>query len=139
MLMRSPTSAFSSVDLPTDGRPTIATWPQRKPSPRSSATHSPRDDLRMGARRRFLLRGAAARTAALRDDSDRGNPAFDGERLRMRLPRRADDCVLGHRQLACLKPFLQLRLRILAERFRIDVAQQVAERPLDEGPRGAEA
>ena len=29
MLMRAPTSAFSSVDLPTDGRPTIATWPQR--------------------------------------------------------------------------------------------------------------
>jgi hypothetical protein len=29
MLIRAPTSAFSSVDLPTDGLPTIATWPQR--------------------------------------------------------------------------------------------------------------
>ena len=29
MLMRAPMSALRSVDLPTEGRPTIATCPQR--------------------------------------------------------------------------------------------------------------
>ncbi len=37
MLMRSPTRALTSVDLPTEGRPTIATWPQRCVGPSLTA------------------------------------------------------------------------------------------------------
>src|SRR4051812_44252124 len=44
MLIFCPTSAFSSVDLPTFGRPTMATSPQRRPargSPASSVRPAP--------------------------------------------------------------------------------------------------
>ena len=43
MLIFCPTSAFSSVDLPTFGRPTIATRPQRDAAGGPAGTGAPAD------------------------------------------------------------------------------------------------
>ena len=65
------------------------------------------------------------RAVARGDDRERRDPAFDGELLRVRLAGRRDDRVFRHRQPPRLQPFLQPRLRILAERRRVGVAQHV--------------
>src|SRR5262252_6591017 len=59
MLIFSPISAFSSVDLPTFGRPMIATKPQRPVSPSLRLT----GQHRQHRRRRFLFGVTAARAA----------------------------------------------------------------------------
>src|SRR6185437_3072997 len=83
MLMRAPTSAFSSVDLPTDGRPAIATWPARCGA--SSAIAAPFRQQFERLRRRVLLARTAASPGAARDDAEICNSALDDEFLRMRL------------------------------------------------------
>src|SRR5690606_34026131 len=59
MLIFSPTSAFISVDLPTFGRPTIATKPERLLSGVGTGQH------RQHRGRRLLLRAPAARAATV--------------------------------------------------------------------------
>src|SRR6185437_7447728 len=131
MLTRAPISALSNVDLPTDGRPTIATCPQRCAIAVSA--------MRLGVDRALcgvLLGDAPARSRSGRDDAEAGNPAFDGKPLRVRIAARRDDRVLGHRQPARLQPFLQARLGILSEHRGVGVAQQIAIRRVDRAARG---
>ena len=66
------------------------------------------------------------------------DPALGGERLCVGLAGNLDHAVLGHGQPAPLQPFLQPRLRVLAQRVGIGVAQHVVERPLDRRARGLE-
>src|SRR5579864_4413350 len=115
MLTRAPISAFSNVDLPTDGRPTIATCPQRCAAA-VSAMRSGRDRRVERALRGILLGDAPAGTRPGRDDAELWNPAFDGKPLRVRFAARRDDRVFRHRQPSRLQPFLQPRFRILPER-----------------------
>src|SRR5512137_1184675 len=96
MLTFSPTRWLSSVDLPTFGRPTIATWPQRcAGGGGASATGGPAVDRagNAGVRQRSgrLLRRAPARADGGGHDAERGHAALDGERLRMRGAGGVDD------------------------------------------------
>src|SRR5262249_12098174 len=116
MLIRAPTRPLISVDLPTLGRPTTATSPQRKSS---AAADSAARRLLIGARRRGLRGGAAARAGAARSDAERRDAADDLEGLQVRLAAYADDRVLGDRKPPSLQPFLQQRLRILADAARV--------------------
>src|SRR5256885_17255433 len=81
MLTFSPTSAFISVDLPTLGRPTIATWPHRNSGAIGLIPDRARDRDFGGG----LLGRAPAVTAPGRDDIERRNAAFNFKRLRVRL------------------------------------------------------
>src|SRR5262245_43640379 len=77
MLSFSPTSAFSRVDLPTLGRPTIATKPQRPAAVSILLTGQYQEHGRSG----FLFRSAAARSKTGRVGILLSNFAIDGERL----------------------------------------------------------
>src|SRR6185437_13104210 len=117
MLMRAPTSAFSSVDLPTEGRPTIATWPARCAASSAIATRFRQQIERLC--RGLLLGGTAACAGAARRDPEVGDPALDDECLRVRLAGRRDDLVDWLGQPPLVQRFLQPRFRILAEARRI--------------------
>src|SRR5690606_6651989 len=112
-----PISVFSSVDLPTLGRPTMAIVPQRNSSfmtclavgrPRSGA-----GKRFVRATRRFLLGQAAAGAGAERTRVERRNAALDLETLIVRCAVRRHDIVLRERVFAALQPLLQLRFGIL--------------------------
>ncbi len=103
MLIRAPTSALSSVDLPTLGRPTIATWPQRNARP-EAASPDTRFDRRSAAGRLLigdsgsgLFGGAPAGAGTDRFDTEGRDAAYDFERLQVRLPFHVHDRVFGHR------------------------------------------
>ena len=88
--------------------------------------------------RGILLGRPATASGSRRNDRQFRDAALDGKLLRVRLARRADDGVLGHRQPLRLQPFLQSSLRILAERRRIGIAQQVGIDGVDRPARGRE-
>ena len=77
MLSFSPTSVFSSVDLPTFGLPTIATKPQRPVSVSVLLTGQHQQHRRSS----FLFRSAAALSVTGRMGILLSNFAIDGERL----------------------------------------------------------
>src|SRR5258708_11233331 len=109
MLIRWPTSTLSSVDFPTLGRPTMATWPQRKDAGAVSlATRCSlsRNCDGQGHRRfgRGLLRGPAAGTFARRDDSQPGEAAFHRELLLVRLAAGRGADIVGDPPPPRLKP-----------------------------------
>src|SRR5947207_14646165 len=103
----APTSALTSVDLPTLGRPTIAISPQRNAP---SSASSPRC-LFIRLRRGGLLRGPPARSRSGRRDIQRRDAADDLEYLQMCLAADFQDRVFRHRQPPALQPFLEPRLR----------------------------
>src|SRR5688572_17283225 len=109
MLMRAPTSRFSSVDLPTFGRPTIVAVPARCAGRGSGA----RREL-ISLPRSLLLRGPPAGAFAQRAYAHLRDDAFDLELLLVRLAAGRHHGVLGQRALAPLEIFLQQRLGILA-------------------------
>src|SRR6186713_3332563 len=123
MLTFCPISAFMSVDLPTLGRPTMATCPQRYGSALKSTSTV---DLRERRLRRGLLGRTAAAAATGPHDLQGGDAAFHVECLRMGLACRADDRVLGHAHAVPLQVFLEACLRILAEGRRVRAGQHVA-------------
>src|SRR3954451_6103630 len=98
MLTFSPTSAFMSVDLPTLGLPTMATWPHRKSGIAALLAHGARD---RNFRRRLFGRTPAAAASGL-DEAERRDAAFDLEHLGVGFAGRRDDHVFGHREPACL-------------------------------------
>jgi hypothetical protein len=69
MLIRSPISAFSSVDFPTEGRPTIATCPKRCGEAGGSVMRRKGGERVLGG---VLLGAAPAGARAARDDGKRG-------------------------------------------------------------------
>ena len=95
---RAPTSALTSVDLPTFGRPTMATWPQRNAAAARIRHRSP-------ARRR----AAAAACSAARRLGPAPVAAISSAGIRQTTsnvctcasPRTAATVIFGHRQLAC--------------------------------------
>src|SRR5207245_11281297 len=123
MLTFCPTSRLRSVDLPTFGRPTIATWPQRKLAGSddsvmgSDSCTGHRHCVRGGGG--GLFGGPSAGTRAARHDRQRRNPAVDSERLRMRFTGDGHDDVLGDRELSPLQPFLQPGLPVFPQRRRL--------------------
>ena len=122
MLMRAPTSALSSVDLPTEGRPTIATNPQRAAacaSGRGSSTIASsvaQRERAQGLRRGRLLAGTPAGATARGGKSQGGDAALDLEALRVRFAVRREHRVLRHCDAARLQPLLQPRLGVLGQR-----------------------
>ncbi len=144
MLSFAPTRRFSSVDLPTFGRPTIATRPQRKSRGRVVAIIAA-PSRRLPSRPRRPRPPPPARPPAgscplpAATIAERGNPAFDGERLRVRLADDRRDGVFGHRDAPRLEPFLQPRLGILAGRRRDRSAEIRRVDPLDDRARSLEA
>src|SRR6185369_7587666 len=92
----------------------------------------------MGGGSRDLLRSTTARAFAGGDHAKRGYPAFDRERLRVCFADNARYGVLGHREPACLKPFLEPRLGVLAERRGIEVGELRCIDSLDYGTRRVE-
>ena len=147
MLIFCPTRALSSVDLPTLGRPTMATRPHRCGSaPIGSSIRSAADcRLVAGAQgvehaARRLLLGHAARAAFARlDQVQRRHHALDLEGLRMRLAARRTDAVGRHRQAARLQPFLQLGLGVLGPARDVGGLDDLAEQALHERARGLQA
>src|SRR5579862_7369041 len=88
MLTRAPTSALTRVDLPTLGRPTIATWPQRVTGGGASACLGAGSGMGgdcVGGGSRDLLRRATTVAAPVCLDAERSNPADDVECLQMGL------------------------------------------------------
>src|SRR4051794_4841708 len=105
MLTRAPTSAFMSVDLPTLGRPTIATRPERNGRLGAGFRLAP-DDAVIGFCSSGLLGRAATRAGAARRDRQRRNAAFDLEGLGVGVAANFGDRVLGNRDLAPLQELL---------------------------------
>src|SRR5437660_3983555 len=126
MLIFSPTSALTSVDFPTDGRPTIAICPARCAVAVRSAMCRAGNDARERSCGGILLGSAPARSAAACCHRQRRDSTVDFELLRVRLACRRDDSIFGHRVTARLQPFLQARLRILAERCRVGSMEQIS-------------
>ena len=145
MLIFSPTSALSSVDLPTDGRPTIATWPQR-----------------CGRCRRTQPCGAARGACGHARRSARSAASCSATRRLVPVPDvTIDSAGILHSTVNCcacaspavatiaysgtgqalrLQPFLQPRLRILAEPVRGSASlQQLAEHAADHAARRVES
>src|SRR6187551_4095021 len=121
MLSFSPTSVFSSVDLPTFGLPTIATNPQR-PSLASLALTGQYHEHRRGS---VLLSCAPALPSTDRLNILISNFTFDHERLLMIAAVHGRHRVRRQRQTPALQPLLQPRLRIL-ERRRIGQARKLS-------------
>src|SRR5262245_19671218 len=109
MLTFAPTRQLRSVDLPTLGRPTIATRPARCAGAASGA----RCEL-IRLARSLLLGAAAAGALSPRAYVELGNHAFDLELLLVRLAPRADHRILRQREPTCLQVLMQHRLGILA-------------------------
>src|SRR6185436_1843521 len=109
----SPTSAFSSVDLPTLGRPTSAAKPAR---------NAAASDMTQRLQRRLcrhLLGAAAAAALAFGLDAGVGHNARHPEDLHVRLAAGALDGVHGQRMPIRLQEFLQARLGVFERgRFR---------------------
>ncbi len=113
-----PTSAFTSVDLPTFGRPTMATMPARNAG---ALTSSAVLDWRISAGSRLEQLCAAANCSARRrlppsptaTDAERRNLAGHGERLRMRIAAQRGQRVHRQGQPCACSSFLQPRFRIL--------------------------
>src|SRR5688572_5040210 len=103
MLSFSPTSVFSSVDLPTFGLPTMATNPQR-PSPASLLLTRQHHEHRGGG---FLLRSASALSSTGRLNIPFSNCALDDERLLVIAPLHRRDHVRRQGQAPALQPLLQ--------------------------------
>ena len=146
MLIFWPTSALSSVDLPTLGRPTMATVPQRVSAPLAC------DHDRSGPPGRSLAFSAssmwrAASCSAARRERPRpvsaidnaGMRALDLERLRMRLARGAHDAIRRHRDAARLQPLLQLGLGVLRPGMRLAGRDHLAEQAAHQLERALEA
>src|SRR5690348_14659326 len=115
MLTLAPTRRLSSVDLPTLGRPTMATAPKRWLEAGSAVDG---DVIRLP--RGLLLGAAPAGPLPLRADAELGNDTLHLEQLLVRATLRCDHCILRSGQLASLQILLQRRLRILAGSRRID-------------------
>src|SRR6187397_3745647 len=115
MLSFSPTSVFSSVDLPTFGLPTIATNPQRPSLASLVALTGQFHEHRRGS---VLLSSAPALPSTDRLNILISNFTFDHERLLMIAAVHGRHRVRRQRQTPALQPLLQPRLRIL-ERRRI--------------------
>ena len=130
----APTSALTSVDLPTLGRPTIAIWPQRNAL---AAVGSGARCLFIRLRRGGLLRGPPARPRSDRRDIQRRDATDHLEYLQMRLAADFDDRVFRHRQPPALQPFLEPRLGILGDRLRIGLGDVVGVKALDRGMGGS--
>src|SRR5882672_1835078 len=109
MLSLQPTRWFSSVDLPTLGRPTIATVPAR-----CSDTVSDLDCTLVGLARGRLFGSAATGALPEGADTELWDGAFDLELLFVCLAAGGHDSVLGQRQPASLQIFLEQGLGILA-------------------------
>jgi hypothetical protein len=95
MVTLRPTRAFTSVDLPTLGRPTMATMPARKGAPLMGLAHFGRQQIQHLARRQ-LLGAPPAAALAHRHEPERGHLAGDRERLRVRISRHGGQGI--HRQ-----------------------------------------
>ena len=133
MLILSPTRWLSSVDLPTFGRPTIATWPQQNAGTAfdsAKRTLDARRDAnpRIGLLRRRLFGSAAARAGSGRHKVQRRHPALDSERLRVCFAGNVDHDSIPARRSPRLQPFLQPRFRILAECCRVEAMELPAYR-----------
>src|SRR5439155_5499186 len=133
MLIFSPTSELTSVDFPTDGRPTIAMCPARCVVAVRSAMCAAGNDACERGGGGILLGSPSARSTAARCHCQSRDPAVDLELLRVRLAGRRDDRIFGHRVTARLQPFLQARLRVLAERCRVGGMEQLGVNAVDCG------
>src|SRR5690606_15263259 len=132
MLTLRPTSAFSSVDLPTLGRPTSAIKPARKPS--ASMTDFLEKTLCGG-----LLGAAAAGAFGARLELQRRYAAGHLEYLPVGGTADRQGFVLGQAESPLLQQFLQARLWIL-QRARIRQAgEQLPEGGMDEFRGGLDA
>src|SRR5258706_9624943 len=98
MLSLQPTRWFNSVDLPTLGRPTIATVPVR-----CASTISDMDCKLISLACGFLFGGTAADALSQGADAEFGDGAFDLELLFMRFATGGHYGVLRQRQPAALQ------------------------------------
>src|SRR6185369_14062785 len=114
MLIFSPISALSSVDLPTFGRPMIATKRQRLVSPSLGLTRQHRQHRRC----RFLLGMTAARSLTVGVRIFLFDGAIDDERLFMIAATHGLHAVARQLVASALEPFLQTRLWVF-ERGRV--------------------
>ena len=135
----APTSSFRSVDLPTLGRPTMATVPARKPRGRHAA---PALRLRHQAEHRLrglLLGGPAARALAHRRRRPSSSTRHSTRKTWLvRLPADGEHDVARQRQAPALQVLLQGRLRVLGRRGlarAVDAARRRAPRPRRAPPR----
>src|ERR1700752_673576 len=128
MLTLAPTRRLRSVDLPTLGRPMIAT----RPAGCTGAASGARCEV-IRLPRGLLLGAAAAGALPPRTYVELGNHAFDLELLLVRLAPRGDDRIVRQREVPCLQVLLQHRLRVLARDRRVDgierFSQQRAHHP----------
>src|SRR5438132_1239322 len=108
MLIFCPTRWLSSVDLPTFGRPTIATRPVR------CTASLMRDRARIRRPCGFLLGAAAAQALALRADVELGYFARHLKNLLVRLAVHGDHRIARQRQLAALQMLLEQRFGVSA-------------------------
>src|SRR5690606_15236033 len=129
MLIFSPTSALSSVDLPTFGRPTIATYPQRLSPPYSGLVTG---ELREHRRRGILLGEPTAAASPDRFDVESVHSTEHREHLLVIAPLDVRDRVGRQRETAALQPFLQPRLRVLELCRRGQALEPRREQPVDE-------
>src|SRR5512132_3199198 len=104
MLIFSPTSALTSVDFPTDGRPTIAMCPARCAVALTSTMGRAGNDASECGGGGILFRGTPTRSAAMRCHRQRRNAAVHLELLRVRVACRRDDRIFGHRIAPRLQP-----------------------------------
>ncbi len=160
MLIFCATSAFRSVDLPTFGRPTIATRPHRCAGSGASAvlrggaprrprvSHQdlsglPGSSLALRASsiaaRRFLLGGTARLAFARFLQAQRRHGALDLEGLGMRLAAGGDDAIARHRNAPRLQPFLQLGLGVLGPARDLGRLDHLAEQAVHQRARRGQA
>ena len=138
MLILRPSSAFSSVDLPTFGRPTIAANPQRCARLHGRGARSP---LVLPVTSASVRSASVARRPARRGAGSRRwprpcRPSASTEQrtwndLIVRLARSRFDRIDGQRQAARLQRFLQTRLGILEFGRARQPVEPRHEQPLD--------
>src|SRR5881394_814562 len=127
MLIFSPISAFSSVDLPTFGRPMIATKPQRPVSPSLGLT----GQHRQHRRRRFLLGVASARSPTGGVRIFLFDRAGDDERLLVIAAAHGLHAVDRQLEAVALEPFLEAGLRIFERRRVRQIRELRREQQID--------
>src|SRR6185503_14162266 len=133
MLTLVPTRRFSSVDLPTLGRPTIATAPARCVLTVSGASGKL---IRLASG--FLLCAAPAGALSLRTDAEIGDNALHLELLLVRFTSGGDHGILREGELVLLEVLLQERLGILAGGCGVDDIEQFTQQLARGGTRGLE-
>src|SRR6185295_6628741 len=134
MLTLVPTRRFNKVDLPTLGRPTIATAPARCVF---SALGASGKFIRLA--RSILFGAAPAGALSLRADPKLGDNALHPELLLMRFAVGRDDGILRERELVLLKVFLQQCLGIFPGCCGINGVEQVTQQLARGRARGLEA